>query len=57
VAAKITKGNVNDRTPVADLTKDLQGVVAADKGYLSKELFAKLHQQGLKLLTGIRKDM
>lgn len=57
VAAKITKGNVNDRNPVTDLTKDLQGIVAADKGYLSKELFAKLYKQGLKLLTGIRRDM
>jgi len=42
---------------VADLTKDLQGVVASYEGHLSKELFAKLYQQGLKLLTGIRKDM
>lgn len=57
MAAKITRGNVNDRNPVADLTKDLQGIVAADKGYLSKELFTKLYKQGLKLLTGIRKDM
>lgn len=57
VAAKITRGNVNDRNPVSDLTKDIQGIVAADKGYLSKEIFVQLYKQGLKLLTGIRKDM
>lgn len=57
VAAKITQGNVNDRKPVSDLTLNLKGVIAADKGYLSKELFAKLYKQGLKMLTGIRKDM
>lgn len=57
MAAKVTKGNVDDRKPVPELVKNLCGVVAADKGYLSKELFAKLYTQGLKLLTGIRKGM
>jgi len=57
VAAKITRGNVNDRTPVTELTQGLKGIVGADKGYLSKELFATLYKEGLKLLTGIRKDM
>jgi len=57
MALKITKGNVDDRVPVTGMTKDLKGIVAADKGYLSKKLFAELYAKGLKLITGIRKDM
>lgn len=33
----ITKGNVDDRTPLEPLFKNLEGVAAGDKGYLSKE--------------------
>jgi hypothetical protein len=57
MAVKITKANVNDRHPVEAMTKGLQGILAADKGYLSKKLFNALYQKGLKLLTGIRKNM
>lgn len=57
MAAKITRGNVNDRTPVEELTASLSGLMAADKGYLSKELFKRLYNKGLKMLTGIRKGM
>ncbi|CAF4256246.1 unnamed protein product, partial [Rotaria sordida] len=32
MALKVTKGNVDDRTPVAKLTKGLTGIMAADKG-------------------------
>lgn len=57
MAAKITRGNVNDRTPVEELTASLSGLMAADKGYLSKDLFQRLYKKGLKMLTGIRKGM
>jgi hypothetical protein len=57
MAIKISKGNVDDRVFVEDLTKDLTGLLAADKGYLSKKLFQQLYNRGLKLLTGIRKTM
>ena len=45
---KITKGNIDDRTPVAELNKKLKGSVYAD-------LFKALYKKGLKLITGIRK--
>jgi hypothetical protein len=57
MAIKITKGNVDDRVPLASLTKGLKGLLAADKGYISKKLFAELYARGLKILTGIRKTM
>jgi hypothetical protein len=57
VAVKITPGNVDDRKPVKAMTKGLKGKLYADKGYLSKSLFAGLWQEGLQLITGIRKTM
>ncbi|MBD0392032.1 IS982 family transposase [Wolbachia endosymbiont of Pentalonia nigronervosa] len=53
----LTKGNVDDRKPVPHLTKKLTGLLFGDKGYIKKELFAKLFDRGLKLVTNIRKDM
>ena len=32
MATKITKGNVDDRTPISELTKKLKGSIYADKG-------------------------
>jgi len=32
VPLKLTKGNVDDRVPVPELTKRLTGIIAADKG-------------------------
>ena len=42
MAIKITKGNVNNRTPVAELTKKLKGSIYADKGYIGADLFKAL---------------
>ena len=57
MAIKITKGNVDDRTPVTELTKKLKGSIYADKGYIGAHLFQTLYKRGLKLITGIRKNM
>jgi len=35
MAFKLTKGNVDDRKPVPDLTKNLLGKLVGDKGYIS----------------------
>ena len=57
MAIKITKGNVDDRTSVAELTKKLKGFIYGDKGYIGADLFKALYKRGLKLITGIRKNM
>ena len=57
MAIQITKGNINDRTPVADLTKKLKGSIYADKSYIGANLFKALYKKGFKLITGIRKNM
>jgi len=57
MAVKITRGNVDDREPLDRITDNLQGVIVLDKGYISKELFRKLYERGLKMIVGIRKGM
>lgn len=52
-----TKGNVDDRKVMEKLLKNLKGLVAGDKGYLSKEKSDSLAKQGLKLVTRVRKNM
>lgn len=57
IRIQLTPGNVDDRKVVPDLTQTLTGLLFGDKGYISKELFLKLYRRGLKLVTGIKKNM
>lgn len=57
MAVKITPGNTDDREPLANMVEGLKGKLLADKGYISKKLFDKLWENGLHLITGIRKNM
>lgn len=57
VAVKITAGNVDDRSVVSELVKNLKGTIYADKGYLSSKLFKELFFKGLRLITNIRSNM
>lgn len=54
---QLTPGNADDRTPVLDLTKRLTGLLFGDKGYISQNLFDTLFEKGLKLVTGLKKNM
>ena len=54
---QLTPGNVDDRKPVPALFSGLFGKVFGDKGYISKDLFAKLLQENILLVTGLRKNM
>ncbi len=51
LAFKLTPGNTDDRKPVPELTQDLIGKLFGDRGYISQELFEKLYEQGLQLIT------
>lgn len=57
IAFKLTAGNVDDRTPVPNLVKNLWGKLFGDKGYISEKLFQNLYSQGLQLITRVRKNM
>ena len=56
-AFHLTTGSTHDLIPVESLTKKLFGYLFGDKAYLSKNLFQKLYQRGLKLITRIRSNM
>lgn len=57
VDCKFTAGNVDDREPVPDLAKNICGKLFGDKGYISQTLFERLLERGLKLVTGLKKNM
>jgi hypothetical protein len=57
MALRITPGNKADGTVLDDITRHLVGKLYADKGYIGHELFRKLWQRGLHLITGIRRNM
>jgi hypothetical protein len=57
LAFQLTPGNVDDRRPVPQLAKALCGKLFGDKGYISKRLFQTLFEEGLQLITPIRKNM
>ncbi|QDP72121.1 hypothetical protein FOG18_05840 [Legionella israelensis] len=52
----ITKDNVDDRQ-LEQLFKNLSGLAAGDKGYLSKKKEESLFQKGVKLITKVRRNM
>jgi hypothetical protein len=57
LACCLTPGNVDDRTPVPDLVKSLRGKLFGDRGYISAPLTQLLFEQGLHLITRLRKNM
>ena len=54
-----TPGNVDDRNEktMKNLTQNLFGKLFGDKGYLSKKLFETLWDNGIQLITKIKKNM
>lgn len=57
VDAKLTTGNVHDTKPVMELSRKLTGKLYADKGYISKKLTTDLKQNGVDLITTVRRNM
>lgn len=57
LGVQLTPGNVDDRKPVPELTKRLNGKLYGDKGYISQKLFDDLFGRGLQLITTLRKNM
>ncbi|WP_099123272.1 IS982 family transposase [Xenorhabdus sp. KK7.4] len=57
LALKVTSGNVNDREPVRELSKDLTGSLYGDKGYLSQALADDLAKMDITFITKKRRNM
>ncbi|HXZ05670.1 MAG TPA: transposase, partial [Ktedonobacteraceae bacterium] len=53
----LTAGNADDRTPVPRMVKRLRGKLFGDRGYISAPLTQLLFEQGLHLITRLRKNM
>lgn len=57
MACKLTPGNVDDRKPVFDLMKNLEGWLFGDKGYIGKEFMENLKKQFVEIFTKVKKNM
>ena len=57
LAYMLTSGNIDDRVPVTELSKGIFGKLFGDKGYISQELFLKLYEKGLQIITRFKKNM
>jgi hypothetical protein len=57
LAFKLTPGNTDDRKPVPEMAQNLFGKLFGDRGYISQDLFEKLYEQQLQLVTRYKKNM
>ena len=57
LACQLTLGNVDDRTPVPQLTQGLLGRLFGDRGYISQKLRSQLLTRGLQLITKLKRNM
>jgi len=57
MASKLTKTNVDHRSPVKKLVQKLRGKLVDDNGYTSHKLSADLLTQELHLITKLKKNI
>ena len=57
LAFQVTPGNVDDRVPVHNLTRNIWGYLFGDKGYIKQQLWSELWSKNLKLITPLKKNM
>ena len=57
MASRLTTATTDDRKPVSNLVKMLNGWLFGDKGYLGKEFWEKLKEQSMELFTKVKKNM
>ena len=57
VRLRITRGTTHDRSPVLEMVKGIKAKLIGDKGYLSQNPFEKLFEQGVTLITKVKKNI
>jgi hypothetical protein len=57
LSLRVTPGNTDDRHPVPELVKGLFGKLFDDKGYVSRPLFEALYDEGVQLVTKLKRGM
>jgi len=53
----VTRANVDDRDGLRFMVKNIISKIFADKGYLGKDFFKELFEQGVQVVTKIKKNM
>ena len=56
-AVRFTPANIDDRVPVPELAAGWWGKLFGDRGYLGQELFERLQQTGVQLITKLKRNM
>ncbi len=54
LAVQLTPGNIDDRKPVPQMTKNLWGKLVGDRCHLSQALFERLFARGMQLMAADR---
>jgi hypothetical protein len=57
LSVRPTPGNTDDRKPAPALCEGLFGLLFGDRGYISKDLAKTLEEQGIALVTTLKKNM
>ncbi len=57
VKASFSPGNKDDRKQLELIIKNLFGKVFGDRGYISQQLFLQLLEQGIFMVTRVKKNM
>ncbi len=57
LAWQMTPGNVDDRKPVPNMTKQVWGKLFGDRGYISQKLTELLGENDVQLITKVKKNM
>jgi hypothetical protein len=55
LSLRLTPGNVDDRRPVPEMVKGLFGKLFSDRGYVSQPLFETLYDEGVQLVTKLKR--
>ncbi len=54
---KVTTGNMDDRKPVELMSNRIFGKLFGDKGYISAELYERLKEKSIELITSLKTNM
>lgn len=57
IKVSFSSGNKDDRKGLKGMISGIFGKVFGDRGYISQELVAYLHTQGIQLITRVKKNM
>jgi hypothetical protein len=57
LSLRLTPGNTDDRGPVPEMVQGLFGKLIGDKGYVSRPLFEALYDEGVRLVTKLKRGM